>query len=728
MAAKPGKIKQFFRKPAVRTPLRILLAVLKCLFTILLVGVITASIVGCVMIVYVVTNFDGSEGIPDLEMINLDETSIVYTRTSAGEWQEQLRLEGTNSIWADIEDIPLHMQNAVIAIEDERFREHYGVDWKRTISAFANLVLHFSSTEYGGSTITQQLIKVMTQEDDHKIERKITEIMRAIYMERNCGYSKDDILEAYLNVLPLSGNIEGVGAAANYYFGKDIQDLSLAQCAAIAGITQNPSRFNPYTHPENLRRRQETVLFKMHELGFITDDEYIQASNEELVFQNSARRVAVQDYYVDLLIEDIAADLMEQYGYSYSYAIRMVYYGGLRIYSHEQPELQAKVEAVYADDANFPTKIETDKQDPQGAIFIMDYEGHTVATAGGRGEKTANRVNNRSTTSVRQPGSAMKPIAVYAPAISNNLVHFSSLVPDAPITLPNGAKWPPNYGSSKPADRGLATVTYALQRSLNTVPAQLLNQLTPERSYTFLTENLQMTTLVSQDIDYAPLALGGLTYGVSCREMAAAYQVFGNGGYYHKPFTYERVTADGKTLLEDTYSPIRALDENSAYVMNRLLQRVVRGGTAGSISGSWGSGWEVYAKTGTTGGSSRDGEYNVYFAGGTPQYVAASWFGYDYDKSLSGRQTGYAMSLWNKAMLAIRDNALETKQFTLKGTTEEHTFCAKTGLLVGPENNCPSTLVGVYKPDNVPGNCTTHLKNPAAGDPADDTTGTAAAE
>ena len=712
---KNGKIKQFFRKPAVRKPLRVLLAVLKCLFTIMLVGVITASIVVCVMVVYVVTNFDGSEGIPDLEAINLDETSIVYTQTSAGEWQEQLRLEGTNSIWADIEEIPLNMQNAVIAIEDERFREHYGVDWKRTVSAFANLVLHFSSTEYGGSTITQQLIKVVTEEDDHKIERKITEIMRAIYMERNCGYSKDDILEAYLNVLPLSGNIEGVGAAANYYFGKEIKDLSLAECAVIAGITQNPSRYNPYTHPENIRKRQGTVLYKMHELGFITDDEYIQAANEELVFQNSARRVAVQDYYVDLLIEDVANDLMEQYGYSYNYAIRMVYYGGLRIYSYEQPDIQAKVEAIYADDANFPTKIETDKQDPQGAIFIMDYNGHTVATAGGRGKKTANRVSNRSTKSVRQPGSSMKPIATYAPAISMNLVHFSSRVPDAPITLPNGKKWPPNYGSSTPVDRGKVTLTYGLQKSLNTVSAQLLEMVTPARSYAFVTDNLQISTLVPQDKDYAPLALGGLTYGVTCREMAAAYQVFGNGGYYKKPFTYAQVTADGKTLLEDTYSPIRALDENSAYVMNRLMQRVIRGGTAGGISGSWGNGWEVYCKTGTSGGSSRDGEYNVYFAGGTTQYVAASWFGYDYDKSLNGRQTGFAMSLWNKCMVAIRDNNLQSKQFAQKGTTEEHTFCAKTGLLVGPDNNCPSTLVGVYKPENVPGYCTEHLKE-GAGD------------
>ncbi len=721
---KSGKIRGFFKKKPVRITMKILSGVGKCLFTILLVGTLTVSIVACVAVVYVVTNFDGSEGLPDLAQLSLNETSIIYTPTADGSgWQENLRLEGTDSIWTDIEDIPLNMQNAVIAIEDKRFREHYGVDWKRTIAAFANLILHTSETEYGGSTITQQLIKVVTSENSHSIERKITEIMRAIYLERNSGYTKDDILEAYLNVLPLSGNIKGVGAAANAYFGKDVKDLSLAECALIAGITQNPSRFNPYTHPQNIRARQQIVLYQMYDQGLITEDEYLQAANEELVFKSNIRRVAVQDYYVDQVIEDVAADLMEKYGYAYDTAIHMVYYGGLKIYSYENPAMQQKVEAIYANEDNFPAHKEGDDEDPQGAIFIIDYNGRVVATAGGRGEKTADRVYNRSSNpdAARQPGSSFKPIATYAPAVSMNLVHFSSLVPNAPITLPNGKLWPPNYQSSV-GDRGMVTLTVGLQKSLNTVSAQLLQKLTPQRSYDFLVNMLQFTTLDKRDIDYAPLALGGLTYGVTCREMAAAYQIFGNGGQYIKPVTYARVVQNEKELLKTQYKPVQVLDVNSAYIMNCLMQRVVTRGTAASIAGSW-KGWEVYAKTGTSGTSQISDTGDVYFAGGTTQYVAASWFGYDYHQDLNSRQTRYARDLWNKCMVAIRDNNYGQKTFTQKGTTVERKFCTQTGQLVGPDNTCPSTDTGVYKPDFLPGYCETHVAGVGSTTEGNTTTG-----
>ncbi len=223
---------------------------MKCFLTILLIAVITASIVGCVMVIYVVGSFRNDAGIPDLDNISLNESSIIYLMNQeTGEFEEHQRLEGTKAIWTDLSEIPLNMQHAVVAIEDKRFYDHYGVDWKRTVSAFANLIVHYSSQEFGGSTITQQLVKVLTQESDHKIERKITEILRAIEMERNY-YTKDEILEAYLNVLPLSGNVVGVGAAANYYFGKDVQDLTLAECALIAGITQNP----PNTIPIPIRK------------------------------------------------------------------------------------------------------------------------------------------------------------------------------------------------------------------------------------------------------------------------------------------------------------------------------------------------------------------------------------------------------------------------------------------------------------------------------------------
>ena len=232
------------------------------LLAVVLVLVITVSMIGCVMVVYVVNNFDGTTGLPNLNNLSMDATSIIWVKDSEkGEWREYEHLEGVNAIWVDIEEIPLYMQQAVVAIEDERFLTHYGIDWKRTVAAFANSILHFNDVEFGGSTSTQQLIKVTTGDNDHSWTRKITEILRAVEMEKL--YDKDQILEAYLNNLPMSDNIVGVGAGANYFFGKEINELSLAECAVLASITNNPSRYHPYNRPQNVRQRQLMVLKKI---------------------------------------------------------------------------------------------------------------------------------------------------------------------------------------------------------------------------------------------------------------------------------------------------------------------------------------------------------------------------------------------------------------------------------------------------------------------------------
>ncbi len=724
-----GAVRAFFGSWPVRAVGKTISGLLKCIITILLIGVITFTVVASVMVVYVLSNFDGTEGLPDLDDLSINETSIIYTKAEDGTWKEHQRLEGNDSIWVDLDEIPLNMQLAVVAIEDKRFYEHDGVDWRRTVAASANLVLHFRSVEFGGSTITQQLIKVSTGEADQTIERKITEIMRALRLEQMLEGSKadvkDQILEAYLNILPLSRNVIGVGAAANSFFGKEVEELTLAQCAAIAGITQNPSKYDPFSHPENLRDRQRTVLRAMLDQNLITEDEYIQAVNEELYFKSYASQTMMQDYYVDLQVEEIAEDLMEKYGYTYNQAISKIYRGGLSIYSYENVELQKKAEAIYADEANFPTPIESDDQDPQGAIFVIDYNGRVVATVGGRGEKDSDRVYNRSTDARRQCGSSIKPLGSYGPAIDKNLVHFSSLVPNAPITLANGKKWPPNYGSTSTSDRGMTTVAYALKQSLNTVAAQLVEKLTPAESYSFLVNKLDFT-LEAPDKDYSAMALGGFHKGVTCREMAEGYQIFGNGGYYRDTSTYECVKQGDEVLLKADSAPVRVIGEDSAYVMNRLMQLVVREGTGANISGDWRGGWEVFGKTGTSGTSRSGSDYNVYFAGGTPQYVAASWFGYDYDKALNSRQTGYARSLWNKVMIALRDDSVSAEEKGFGSTKAdlinrelivETTYCEETGMLVGPNNNCTKKKTGVYKTSFMPDYCTAHLVEGTTTDP-----------
>ena len=693
------------------------------LLGIVLVGVLTATFVVGVLVIFWVVNFDADVYCPDLSATSGGNRSVIWIQDDSDQWVPYHNLEGGNSVWTDLEEIPLNMQNAVIAIEDERFRDHEGVDWKRTAGAMINLVanrvFHLGSTEYGGSTITQQLIKVTTQENDHSVKRKLNEILAASHMESTL-YTKDEILEAYLNNVPLTGDLVGVGIGARSYFGKELQELSLAECAVLASITNNPSLYNPYTYPENVRQRQQLVLGKMYEVGFITKDEYLNALNEELIYQSSAVRQEVQDYYVDLVVEDVAADLMEQYGYTYNYAINLVYYGGLNIYSAEDPELQAKVQAIYADEENYPDHLKDDEEDPQTAFFCVDYNGKVIATVGGRGEKTANRVLNRSTQSVRSPGSSLKPLASYGPAIQNNLVHYSSMLRDAPITLANGKKWPHNYEKKTTPDNGDVLLGVALQKSLNTTAARLVEQMTPRECYDYVVDTFHLTTLTEgknvgssylSDVDLAPLALGALTDGATAREMAAAYAVFGSGGYYNEPYTYYYVTREsdepGDPHLLDKGSleyggcnTEIAIDPQTAYVMVSLMRRVIEIGTGLNGIGNqeqW-KDWQVFGKTGTS-----ESEKDVYFCGGTAYYCASSWFGYDNNQELKKTQTSYAKSLWSQAMTVLHED-LQIKDFEMPAGVEQLTYCTETGLIATAR--CTSTDVGVYKSSFKPGTCT----------------------
>ena len=688
----------------------------QALLAVVLVCVITVTIVGCVLVVYITTSFDAEQYIPILGEMSLDNRSVIYVQNDDGQFEPYHNLLGGTSVWTDLEDIPLHMQNAVIAIEDERFRDHEGVDWKRTVGAMVNLVanrvFNLGSNEYGGSTLTQQLIKVTTQNKDHSIKRKINEILAASEMEATT-YTKDEILEGYLNNVPMTGDLIGVGIGARSYFGKELQECTLAECAVLASITNNPSMYDPYTHPENVRQRQQLVLAKMYELKFITKDEYINAINQELVFKSSAVRQKVQDYYVDLVVEDVIADLMEEYGYTYNYANNMVYYGGLNIYSAEDPDVQAKVEAVYADEDNYPDHREKDEEDPQTAFFAVDYTGRVIATVGGRGEKSANRVLNRSTQSVRSPGSSMKPITAYGPAIAENLVHYSSMLRDAPIVLTNGTKWPHNYEVKSTPDNGDVLLGVALQKSLNTTAARLVQTLTPQRSYNYAVNTFRLSTLVESkavngslytDIDLAPLSLGALSDGATAREMAAAYAIFGNGGYYNEPYTYYKVTRgaddDEETLLTGGQKNTMAMDPQSAYVMVSLLQRVVKQGTAWTGVGQNWKEWPVFGKTGTS-----ESEKDVYFVGGTAYYCASSWFGYDNNQELAKTQTGYAKTLWSKAMKVLHED-LQIKDFEQPDGVEVLKYCTATGQLA--TENCTSTEMGVYKTEFKPDVCQKH--------------------
>ncbi len=687
------KISDFFHTKPMRVVGKIFGWIMKAVLTVLLIGTITACIVACILTVYVINSFSQAQEIPDISRIMDNGTSIIYTQNADGEWVENQRLEGINRIWTDLPDIPDYLQKAVIAIEDERYYMHQGVDWKRTAAAVIEQVLGDGS--FGGSTITQQLIKVVSGDNETSIERKIREIFRALEMERDY-YTKDEILEAYLNILPLSDGVVGVGAAANYYFAKDVEDLTLAECALIAGITNLPSHYDPYEHPDHAKKRQETILGKMHELGFITDDEYIQAYNEELHYKSSAKYIPIQDYYVDTLVEDVIADLQEEYGYNYTYAEQLVFFGGLRIYSYEDEAKQKAVQEVFENDANF-VDYEEEDENANAAIFVMDYDGRVVAVVGGRGKKTGNRVQNNATQSQRQPGSTMKPLGVFAPAIDRDIVNFSTVVKDAPILLSDGTYWPPNYGYSDAYDTGeVMTVQYALQESKNTVPVRILDEMGFEASFNFLKDSLRFTSLVESDMAYAPLALGGMTHGVTVREMTAGYQIFGNQGIYNSPHTYYKVELDGEVLLQHELEEDQVISPETASVMNRLLQTVTSRGTGmevHEVSNRW-SDISLFTKSGTT-----DNNKDAYFAGGTPYYVAALWMGYDSNQiSLSYDQRMSSKHLFSKCMDVLHRD-LDPATFELWGDVEGHYYDPATGVVT---DESEESLWGYYKWDNVP--------------------------
>ena len=689
----------WYNRPAAKRTWKVFSVAMKCLFTVFLVFFVTGCLVAGIMAYYISNAVDAGADVPELTTSGTVGTSVMLTYDEEKDtWKEFMHLEGSNHIWADLKDIPANMQNAVIAIEDERFRQHDGVDWKRTASAVMNMVFKFSSVEYGGSTLTQQLVKQLTGDNDHTVMRKVTEIMKALELEKQ--YTKDEILEAYLNILPLSDNITGVGFGANYYFGKDVEDLSLAECAVLASITQNPSYYDPYRHPENMRDRQQTVLWKMFKLGFITEDEYNQAMGEELIMSSNVSYVSVQDYYTDMVIESVIADLMDQYGYSYAQAENMIYYGGLKIYSWENLDIQTAMERLYADESIYPDSISGDEEDPRVAFFATDYNGKVLTTVGDRGVKTGDRVTNISTMSKRQPGSSIKPIALYDLGIEYNLFNYSSRVADAPCLTVGGKPWPPNYGYSYAFDNGYTLLYLGLQQSLNTVATQVLNQVGLDNSYDFLTNVLGISTYVEDDINFSALGLGGATYGAYLSELTSAYQIFGNGGVYNGFYCYDKVeNAQGEVILQTAPLGVQALSEDSSYVMNRLLQQVVRGslGTLYKVSGSWPSGTEVFAKTGTT-----DANNDVLSVGGTTEFVAGCWFGYRYNNEMTYTQAQAVKTLWNEGMHRL-NREFPGGSFEHFGETKELTFCCKTGLLAS--SSCTSCATGVYRLSNIPATC-----------------------
>lgn len=637
------------------------------------------------------------------EASSQNQTSFIYGYDKNNKPVEITRLHGEeNRIWLDLEDMNDHLANAFISIEDERFNKHHGVDWKRTIGVTVTM------SGQGGSTITQQLIKNLTDENSVTFVRKFNEILSALNLEKN--YSKDQILEAYLNTIYLSHGCYGVRTAAETYFGKDVDKLNAAEAACLAAITKFPTKYDPMLNPENNKARQEWILGKMNELGYLTDSEYKEAMDYELIFTNSKKykgsqvtssnkssekdKETINSYYTDYVIDEVIDDLQKM-GYSAKKARSMIYGGGLNIYTAIDFDVQDAIEDVYENYRRMPDET------VQGACVVMDYHGRILGIVGGTGKKTANRVLNRASKSTRQPGSTIKPLSIYSPALEKSLnddnveIYWSTPTKDAPLMKIDGKPWPTNEGGGYSGN--YLTLQKGLANSLNTISAQTLDKIGVDYSFDFINNKYHISTLDPVvDDDYAPMATGSVTNGVTVLEMTTAYQTFGNGGYYYEGYAYYKIEdSKGNVVIEKQPEKSRevALSEGTAGVMNKMLQTVMTQGTGRFYKIS---NVECFGKTGTT-----TENKDRWFIGGTPEYVCGIWYGYDKPKEVHYYQSPNPCgTLWNLVLKNIYEKkGVNKKEFETPECIVRREYSTANGKLCRgsgswgwfDENNLPGT-------------------------------------
>lgn len=721
------------KKKRAGVPVRVLRVTGTVILSMMFILIITCSIFATALTIYVLNYVDSTTPI-SLDNVELNFTSrFLAENPNYNESDPEsdqfltyytLAQNGERRVWADLEQIPKHVRDAFVYSEDERFYSHDGVDFKRTLAAFANMILHFYDNEFGGSTITQQTVKNITGDDDTQggagITRKIREITRSINIEKT--YTKDEILETYLNIISLNTNqynIRGVQAAANFYFGKDVSELSLGEAASLAAITKNPSWRNPYDHLDNNYERRANVLKVMLNNGAISTQEYEEALNEKLVitgdinFSSDTDSVAeeianqgVSSYYVDEAIRETTEILQEIYGITYKAASERIAGGGYTIYTNVDIEMQEAIEKKYLDDSNFQSYAFEDDE-LWSAFYCMDYQGHIKAVVGNRGEKTSYMGWNNATQSTRSPGSTIKPIASYAPALDQDLITWSTMFKDEPITIKVNnvdTEWPRNY--SEYGDISNWSYKYyptymMLQKSLNTAPAQLVQEMTPAYCYNFLVDKLHVSTLDSDyDKDYSPMTVGGMRKGMKLCELVSAYQIFGNGGKYYEPHYVSKVVDREGTIIYETNNFYEnVIDESTAYVMNRMLKTVIEGSQATGSQAKI-DGVEVCGKTGT----SQEWQ-NLTFVGCTPEYVSGVWIGYEDVKNIPTEKYQNIAKIWKNIFGEIAA-AEEVKEFEAPESVKAVKFCTKTGKLAS--KSCGSTSVGYYKESNMPEYCSGH--------------------
>lgn len=764
--------------------------------------IMAASVGGVLLSMYIVqVTADDAETL-DLDNQKNRQTSIVYD-INGNEYASLSRNE--NRIWRELSAMPENLQNAVIAIEDKNFRTEPGINLKGTIGAALNAFTgnRIWGTNRGASTLEQQLIKNLTGDNEQDNMRKVREIFRALGLDNK--YSKETILEAYLNTIPLTGIIHGMEAGSIEYFGKHVEDLTLAECATLASITKNPTKYNPATNPEELMKRRNHVLYEMYTQGYITEDEFNSAKAETITLAEksstteNATRSSSNSWFTDALYNQLLTQLQEDLNYTKDEAQELIFSGGLRIYSTVDPTVQAGIEKtmyneddlipalwheepvclrdypadssswdevqydeatglpitkdgyavygqeaipVYADDegTTLKTGTSTDPDYPndtteylcvyekvrtQAAMATLDYDGNILGIGGGIGEKKYDLGFNRA-TSPHQTGSTMKPIGAYALALDYKLINYSSQILDSPYYSAEDKKvlkdqyigvmspfseaaqsrsdvwraWPTNYGGV--GGQGNPMLVYdALQQSYNTVAVWVGDMVGVDYLYNFVHDTLECSYINAEnDMDLGPLVLGSQSSGLTVVQLAGAYTMF-NTGTFTTPHYYTEITDyQGNMILDNNkyINTTQAISADTAYIMNRMMWNVLHSRKGTAYGKAPDGEMDSVAKTGTT------SNYKDYtFAGLTPYYVTAIWWGCDRPTEMdtlgkAGKNASPIQYAW-KALMENLQADLPVKEFAKGENVVEKHFDTSTGAIISNGGS-----VGYYTEDNLPDN------------------------
>ena len=764
--------------------------------------IMAASVGGVLLSMYIVqVTADDGETL-DLDNQKNRQTSIIYD-INGNEYASLSRNE--NRIWRELSAMPENLQNAVIAIEDKNFRTEPGINLKGTIGAALNAFTgnRIWGTNRGASTLEQQLIKNLTGDNEQDNMRKVREIFRALGLDNK--YSKETILEAYLNTIPLTGIIHGMEAGSIEYFGKHVEDLTLAECATLASITKNPTKYNPATNPEELIKRRNHVLYEMYTQGYITETEFNAAKAETVTLTEktstteNATRSSSNSWFTDALYTQLLSQLQEDLNYTADEAKELIFSGGLRIYSTVDPKVQEGVEKtmyneddlipalwheepvclrdypadssswdevqyddatglpitkegyavygqeaipVYADEEGTTLKMGTstdpdypndttvylcvyEKVRTQAAMAIVDYSGNILGIGGGIGEKKYDLGFNRA-TSPHQTGSTMKPIGAYALALDYKLINYSSQILDSPYYSAEDKKvlkdqyigvmspyseaaqsrsdvwraWPTNYGGA--GGQGNPMLVYdALQQSYNTVAVWVGDMVGVDYLYNFVHDTLECSYINAEnDMDLGPLVLGSQSSGLTVVQLAGAYTMF-NTGTFTTPHYYTEITDyQGNMILDNNkyINTTQAISADTAYIMNRMMWNVLHSRKGTAYGKAPDGEMDSVAKTGTT---SNHKDYT--FAGLTPYYVTAIWWGCDRPTEMdtlgkAGRNASPIQYAW-KALMEDLQADLPVKEFAKGENVVEKHFDTSTGAIISSGGS-----VGYYTEDNLPDN------------------------